>query len=131
MNRMKKYELTNETKIWCGKTLYRIKALKSFGNILKGELGGFIEKEDNLSQDGDAWVSGNARVSGKIKLNFGWCFGRTRKNWDVTELENEDEILLIKDYKPATEEQTELTMEEIANKFNIDVENLKIKKGAE
>lgn len=32
--------------------------------VEKGELGGFIEKEDNLSHDDNAWVYGNAQVSG-------------------------------------------------------------------
>jgi hypothetical protein len=37
---------------------------------------------------GDAWVYGNARVSGKIKLEFGWCFARKDKDWNVSEIEN-------------------------------------------
>lgn len=58
---MKKFELTAEfvTNVF-GKKLFRIKALVAFGNVEKGELGGFIEKEDNLSHDGNAWVSGSA-----------------------------------------------------------------------
>ena len=66
---MKKFELTAEfvTNVF-GKKLFRIKALVAFGNVEKGELGGFIEKEDNLSHDGDAWVFGNARVSGNARV---------------------------------------------------------------
>lgn len=60
---MKKFELTTETKInICGKKLFRIKALISFGLIIAGEKGGWIEKEENLSQSGNAWVFGNAEV---------------------------------------------------------------------
>ncbi len=59
---MKKYELTNEYITYLGKKLYRIKALKNFGNVKIGELGGYIEKEDNLSQYDNAWVYGDARV---------------------------------------------------------------------
>ena len=59
---MKKYELTNEYIIYFGKKLYRIKALKNFGNVKAGELGGYIEKEDNLSQYDNAWVYGDTRV---------------------------------------------------------------------
>ena len=59
---MEKYELTSETKVINGVVLHRIKALNSFGNIKEGDLGGWIESEKNLSQDGDAWVSGNAKV---------------------------------------------------------------------
>ena len=60
---MKKFELTSEfvTNIF-GTKLFRIKALVEFGNIKAGELGGYIEKEENLDQDGNAWVYGNAEV---------------------------------------------------------------------
>ena len=60
---MKKYSLTKTTKEFLGKTLFQIKAEISFGSVVKGELGGYIEKEDNLSQENNAWVSGNAQVS--------------------------------------------------------------------
>jgi hypothetical protein len=65
---MKKYELTSETKFVIGKTLYRIKALVSFGTVSAGDTGGFVEKEENLSQSGDAWVYGNAEVSGNAEV---------------------------------------------------------------
>lgn len=61
---MKKYELTNETIEYKGKKLYRIKALIDFGNVEKGARGGFVEKEENLSMSGNAWVCDNAQVSG-------------------------------------------------------------------
>ena len=66
---MKKFELTAEfvTNVF-GKKLFRIKALVAFGNVEKGELGGFIENEDNLSHDGNAWVSGDAQVSGDARV---------------------------------------------------------------
>lgn len=57
---MKKFELTSEFVTFLGKKLFRIKALISFGNVKEGELGGYVEKEENLSNDGNAWVSGNA-----------------------------------------------------------------------
>ena len=59
---MKKYELTAEFIEQWGKKLFRIKALISFGSVEAGELGGYVEKEDNLAQDGDAWVCDNAWV---------------------------------------------------------------------
>ena len=70
---MKKFELTSETKAFFGKTLYRIRALISFGDVSAGDLGGFVEKEENLDQSGDAWVSGNARVYGDA-----WVSGDAR-----------------------------------------------------
>ena len=65
---MKKFELTSEFVTFLGKTLFRIKALVSFGDVAEGELGGFIERENNLDQSGDAWVYGDARVSGNARV---------------------------------------------------------------
>lgn len=79
---MKKYELTSETKVIDGVELHRIKALKSFGNINEGDWGGWIESEKNLSQDGYAWVygdavvGGNATVYGNAKVGGdAWVYG--------------------------------------------------------
>lgn len=66
---MKKFELTSEfVKNALGTKLFRIKALVKFGNVIAGELGGYVEKEENLAQDGDAWVYGNAEVCGDAKV---------------------------------------------------------------
>ena len=64
----KKYKLTDETILCNGHTLHRIKALKDFSHVKKGYLGGFIEKEDNLSQLGDCWVYDDAKVFGNAKV---------------------------------------------------------------
>ena len=76
---MKKFELTSEfiTNIF-GTKLFRIKALCEFGNVKAGELGGFLEKEENLSNDGDAWVYGNASVSGDA-----WVYGNASVSGDA------------------------------------------------
>jgi hypothetical protein len=74
---MKKYELVTDSFIEVfGKKLYRIKAKINFGNILKGDLGGFIETEANLDQSGDAWVYGNARVYDNARVyGDAWVYG--------------------------------------------------------
>lgn len=64
----KKYMLTDETKVIDGRTLHRVKALKDFGDIEAGSLGGFIEKEENLSQEREAWVNENACVFGYAQI---------------------------------------------------------------
>ena len=46
-----------------------------FGDVKSGELGGYIEKEENLAQDGDAWVSGNAQVYGNADYAYAHGFG--------------------------------------------------------
>ena len=111
---MKKYELTSETKVINGVELHRIKALKSFGNIKEGNLGGWIESEKNLSQDGDAWVFDNATVRGNAKghrkedfivFKNWWSSGRyftwTRSNnkWKVGCFYGSGEELIAKAYK--------------------------------
>lgn len=64
-----KYVLTDETKEVNGRTLHRIKAVRSFGIINKGDLGGWVERYDNLSDAGDCWVSGNAMVYGDARVD--------------------------------------------------------------
>ena len=117
---MKKYELTSEMKVICGVEYHRIKALKSFGNVKTGDLGGWIESEKNLSQYGNAWVGGNATVCGNARADGNaivregadyivfknwWSSGRyftwTRSNnmWKVGCFYGSGEELIAKAYK--------------------------------
>ena len=61
---MKKYEMTSNTKELKGRKLFQIRALKDFGDVKVGDLGGYIEKEENLSHGGNAWVYDDALVYG-------------------------------------------------------------------
>ena len=84
-----KYELLKENfKDILGHRIYQIRALKDFSNIKKGTLGGWIEKVENLSQEGrcwvfgdaqifgDAWVAGNAQIFGNARVyDNAWVFG--------------------------------------------------------
>lgn len=65
---MKKYELTENTKTHAGRTLFQIRALIGFLDVKAGELGGWIEKEENLSHAGNAWVYGDALVYGNARV---------------------------------------------------------------
>ena len=69
---MKKFEFTGETKtislFFRTATLHRIRAVAEFGLVKIGDLGGWIEKEENLSHEGKAWVWGNAEVCGDAKV---------------------------------------------------------------
>lgn len=149
-----KYKLTRNTKMYWNIKLYQIEATKDFGDVKKWDLWGWIEKEDNLSQDGYSWVydnawvsdnsrvfdnasvagnawvfgssrvsgnssvSGNAIVGGKIRLDAWRCFASKEKDWNVSEIENEWIILLIKDHKPVKEKEVvELTVEEICDRL--------------
>ena len=66
---MEKYELTEEKiTIDENKTLYRIKALRDFGDVKAGDLGGFVESEKNLSHEGNCWIYDNAIVYASAKI---------------------------------------------------------------
>ena len=58
-----KYELIKEG------SLFRIRALKDFGVVKKGDLGGLVEGEHNLSQEGSCWIYDNAQVSGYAEVS--------------------------------------------------------------
>ena len=66
-----KYEFTGETKVVLGITLRQIRALIAiplFG-VSVGDVGGWIEKEENLSQASDsAWISGDAWIYGDARI---------------------------------------------------------------
>lgn len=70
----KKFEVVKtDSIVFNGKTLYRIRALRSFntpdgGIVFKGDLGGFVESENNLSQEGACWISGKAKVYDDAKI---------------------------------------------------------------
>ena len=76
---MKKFELTTESITFLGRTLFRIKALIPFGDVEAGELGGYIEKEENLSNEGDAGVYDNARGCDNARVyGNAWVYGNAR-----------------------------------------------------
>ena len=61
----KKYEILmdEENTIKCGShTLHRIKALRDFGDVKKGDLGGYVESEYNLSHEGNCWIYDDAKA---------------------------------------------------------------------
>lgn len=66
MNR--KYKFTGETIDHMGIELHRIESISNFGNVKKGDIGGFIAREGNLSVVDNAWVSDDAIVFGNAKV---------------------------------------------------------------
>lgn len=99
----KHFKLTDESIVLpSGVRLYRIECTKKIKGADVGDKGGFVEKDDNLSDDawvygnaqvfgnaqvsGDAWVSGNARVFGDARVSdnnthCGFdCFGSANRH---------------------------------------------------
>ena len=64
----KKYELTDITMEFEGRTLYRIRALEDFYDVEKGDLGGWLQSEDNLSQEGYCWIYDNAKCVDNARM---------------------------------------------------------------
>lgn len=65
----KKYELTDESRnLPGGTTVYRIKALRNFADVKKGQLGGFVESDYNISHTGDAWAYHDAMILGRARV---------------------------------------------------------------
>ena len=76
----KKYELVPETiREFYRKPMYRIRALKDFSDVKKGDLGGYVESEDNLSQLGNCWIYDDSIVGlGSSVLNNAIVRGSSR-----------------------------------------------------
>lgn len=66
-----KYELIKEnpllveTESNISITCYRIRALKDFGNVKIGDIGGLVQGYENLSQKGNSWIDMSSKVLGK------------------------------------------------------------------
>ncbi|WP_099347969.1 hypothetical protein [Acetobacter aceti] len=81
-----KYELLENDTVTApnGAKLFRIRALVAIAmiGVSAGDLGGYVESQNNLSVFGNAWVFGNARVFGdawvsgnarvKLSIHVGW-----------------------------------------------------------
>lgn len=65
----KKYKiLKDDFKIIDSVKVYRIQALKSFADVKKGDLGGFVESEANLSQQNTCWIYDSSIVKDEVKV---------------------------------------------------------------
>lgn len=93
----KKYEFyPKDSIVYDNHRLYRIRALRDFANVKKGDLGGYIESERNLSHFGNAWVyddakvyyyasvAGDAKVSGTADIAYqAAVYGNARVSGDA------------------------------------------------
>jgi len=91
----KKYELLADDCLRAGdRTVYRIRALRDFGDVRRGDLGGYIESEANLSHGKNCWVYDAAQVYGPgavVRDNArvrgcAWVMGRVEDDAVVDDL---------------------------------------------
>jgi hypothetical protein len=64
---MKKFVLSSESRVVGGVTLYRVQSVRDFLSsgdvpVFAGSLGGWVESESCLSQEGGCWVANEALV---------------------------------------------------------------------
>lgn len=70
---MKKYKLVKEEYRYYVKStkIFRLRALRDIGNyVKKGDLGGYVESELNLSHEGDCWIYNDALVHGHARVSM-------------------------------------------------------------
>lgn len=63
---MRKYKFIGLTEMFYGYKMQQIQAVRDFGNVKKGEVGGWVCYDGQLSHDGDCWVGFNSRISYNI-----------------------------------------------------------------
>lgn len=94
---MKKYEMIPDES-----GLYRIRALIDIPRygVKAGDYGGFVETEDNLSQEDDAWITGDARITDNAQITGdaliggnAWITGDARITGDAIITATQDYIV--------------------------------------
>jgi len=91
----KKYEVLADDSVVVGqRRLFRIRAVRDFADIRRGDVGGYIESEANLCHFGNAWVHDVAQVYGPgavVRDNArvrgeAWVLGRVEDDAQVCDL---------------------------------------------
>ena len=89
----KKYKLIEGSRFWLyGRPLYRIQALRDFSDVKKGDLGGFVESEANLSQMGDCWIYDMAQAVEKSIVEGDACLRDCSKMYGSSLLKDKAQL---------------------------------------
>jgi len=153
-----KFSLTKNTKDYLWTKLYQIKAEMSFGNVTKWDFWWWIEKEENLSQEDNAWVYWNARlywnarvywnamvywnawvcwdarvywdawVSWKLNLTLWYFFWNRYKKEDIQYIKNDDNNEIVCKWDIKVEERVEDKIEDTKEDDIIEFNWVKYKK---
>ena len=67
---MDKYKILydNKKEVYDDVFIYRIQALKDFSDVKAGDIGGYVQTENNLSQEGNCWIYDDAIVYNNSKI---------------------------------------------------------------
>lgn len=112
--------------------MYRIIALKDFADVKKGDIGGFIKSENNLSQEGNCWIYDNAEIYGHAYVGdnaevvgFSLIGGYTRclknniyNNIKLAEEKNEDEEVQLEEINKILMKEFGKTVDDFLEEIN-------------
>lgn len=89
----KKYKLIESSRAWLyGRPIYRIQALRDFSDVKKGDLGGFVESEGNLSQEGDCWIYDMAQAMENSRVEDDACLRDCSKMYGSSLLKDKAQL---------------------------------------
>ena len=88
----RKYELTNISMEFGIKTLYRIRALKDFSDVKVGDLGGWVQSEDNLSQKGECWIYDEAKCMDNARMYDDSCMYGYSEMYDSSRMHGDSKM---------------------------------------
>ena len=89
----RKYKLIESSRAWLyGRPIYRIQALRDFSDVKKGDLGGFVESEGNLSQEGDCWIYDMAQAMEKSRVEDDACLRDCSKMYGSSLLKDKAQL---------------------------------------
>ena len=93
--KMKKYKILMDeenTIEFEGHTLHRIKALIDFSDIKKGDIGGYVEKEKNLSHEGNCWIYDDAKAMDNSAIYGNSRMYNNSRMYDNSEMYNNSKL---------------------------------------
>ena len=89
----KKYKLIESSRAWqYSRPIYRIQALRDFSDVKKGDLGGFVESEGNLSQEGDCWIYDMAQAMENSRVEDDACLRDCSKMYGSSLLKDKAQL---------------------------------------
>src|SRR5882724_9438518 len=75
-----------------GIKLHRVKALRDFNDVNKGDIGGYVQSEANLSHKGKCWIYNDAKVFGDAEVYGNAMIYNNAEVYDNVEIYGNAEI---------------------------------------
>lgn len=66
---MRKYKFNGKSEVYRGYKVRQIQAVRDFGNVKKGDAGGWICYDGALSHEGDCWIDSDSIIGSEICIH--------------------------------------------------------------